>query len=234
MAVAEDDPAEAERVLRLVPQRLGAKWVEPAVAWKMARRDPARARRLVEESERYDDSPQTKFYLACGLKARDPAAAEAEFWKGIRRMDQLLEQGADSLAPLVKGGAAALMPVVEQIDPTLVPEVFWRALAARPPADNPGSPNDPYYLRDLVPLLSWYDRDAAAVVHEEGGNQAKQLGDGEPATWRIRILGTLAFDPRGAVAALEQLHATTDREAKAVLTLRENVGTSLGRSYEEQ
>jgi hypothetical protein len=234
VALAEDDPTEAERVLRLVPQRVGAMWMEPAVAWKIARRDPARAQRLVEESQRYDDSPRINFYLACGLKARDPASTEAEFWKGIRRMDQLLEQGADSLADRVKGGAAALMPVVEQIDPSLVPEVFWRASAARPPADNPGSPDDPYYLRELVPLPSWYDREAAAVVHEDGGTLAKQLGDTEPATWRIRILGRLPFDPRGAVAALEQVRATTDPEAKAVLTLRENVATSLARSYEDQ
>jgi hypothetical protein len=31
-----------------------------------------------------------------------------------------------------------VLPMVEQIDPALVPELFWRAIATRLPAGNPG------------------------------------------------------------------------------------------------
>ena len=135
LALAENNAVEAERVLRLVPEEEGRSWMLPALAWKLARSDPARARRLVEESQRYDDSPQTYLYLACGLKGREPAAAEAAFWKGIKGIDRLLEEGAQYFARKIEGGPAVLMPLVEQFDPTLVPEVFWGALAARPPVD---------------------------------------------------------------------------------------------------
>ncbi len=119
----------------------------------MARSDPARARRLVDESQRLDASPQSYLYLACGLKRRDPAAAEGAFWKGIQGIDRMLEKGAEYLAMRVPGGAAALLPLVEQIDPTLVTAVFWRAVAARPPIENQRSLNDGS-RSELVQLLS--------------------------------------------------------------------------------
>ena len=136
IAVAEDNPAEAERVLRLVPRQESQTWMHPAIAWKLARSDPARARRLVDESQRYDDSPQTYLYLACGLKERDPAAAEAAFWKGIKEIDRLLDEKPRSLPMGIRGGPAVLLPLAEQIDPTLVPEIFWRR-AGR--ADHPST-----------------------------------------------------------------------------------------------
>ena len=129
VGLAEDNPAEAEPRPETVPEKEGQSWMHPALAWKLGKSDPARTRRLVEESQRHDDSPQTYLYLACGLRGREPAAAEASFWKGIKGIDRLLEEGAQYLARKIEGGPAALMPLVEQIDPTLVPEVFWRGLA---------------------------------------------------------------------------------------------------------
>ena len=108
IGLAADNPAEAERVLRLVPQEEGRSWLHPAIAWKMAMSDPARARRLVDESQRYYDSPQSYLYLACGLKGHDPAAADEAFWKGIQGIDRLLEEGAEYLAMQIRGGTGAL------------------------------------------------------------------------------------------------------------------------------
>ena len=104
IGLAAENPAEAERVLRLVPTEKGQSWLPPAIAWKMAMSDPARARRLVEESQRYYDSPQSYLYLACGLKGHDPAAAEEAFWKGIQGIDRLLEEGSEYLAMQIGGG----------------------------------------------------------------------------------------------------------------------------------
>ena len=41
IGLAADNPAEAERVLRLVPQQQGQSWHLPVIAWKMATSDPA-------------------------------------------------------------------------------------------------------------------------------------------------------------------------------------------------
>ncbi len=207
----------------------------PTIAWRMAVRDPARARRLADESQRYDDSPQTCLYLACGLKKRDPAAAEAAFWKGIGR----IEEGTDYLnltmqywGRVVSSGPGELLPVVEQIDPTLVPEVFWRALTARLPIDDPRSLND-RSLSQLVLLLAWYDRAAAEAVFETDRAIRERTDDRDLASMRSQFLSWLLLDPRAAVAGIEQLRATPDLDAKAILDLRENLGLRLGRSYED-
>ena len=128
IGLAADNPAEAERVLRLVPREDGRSWLYPAIAWKLALSDPARARRLVDESQQHYDSPQSYLYLAYGLKGRDPAAADEAFWKGMRGIDRLLEEGAEELSTHIGGGVATLLPLVEQIDPTLVPEIFCARL----------------------------------------------------------------------------------------------------------
>ena len=49
-----------------------------------------------------------------------------------------------------------------------------------------------------------------------------------------RLLNRVLWDPRAAVAEIEQLRATDDRDAKSILQLRRLVGTRLGRPYEDQ
>ena len=93
--LAAENPAEAERVLRSVPQEQGRLWLPLAVAWKMATTDPARAWRLVDEAQRFDDHPEAYLFLALGLKARDPAAADAAFQKGIEGIDRLMKEGVE-------------------------------------------------------------------------------------------------------------------------------------------
>ncbi len=233
VALAADKPAEAERVLRMVPQEEGQRWLAPAIAWKMAMTDPARARRLVDETQRYYDSPEAYLYLACGLKGRDPLAAEEAFWKGIKGIDRLLEEGAEFLAMQIRGGTGALMPLVEQIDPTLVPEVFWRAVAARPAIGNPRSLNDPS-LSQLVQLLSWYDHDVAATVFETDRAMMEQADDRELANRVDWFLSWLLLDPRASVARVEQLRATADLDTKDILQLSYGLGQRIGRSYEDR
>jgi hypothetical protein len=233
LGLAEDNPAEAERVLRLVPQGKGRSWMHPVLAWKMALSDPARARRLADESQRYHDSPQTYLYLACGLKGRDPAAAEAAFWEGIKGIDRLLDEGAQRFAMKIRGGPAALMPLVEQIDPTLVSEVFWRALAARAPLANPRALSDGS-LSELVQFLAWYDREVAAALFESDRVLREQSADPVLARRVPDFLSWLLWNPPAAVEWLERLRATSDEDAKAILKLREDVGIRLGHSYEDR
>lgn len=62
-------------------------------------------------------------------------SAERAFWKAVEGIDRQLEEGVEFSFTL--GPSWVLLPLVEQIDPTLVPGLFWRAVAARPPIGNP-------------------------------------------------------------------------------------------------
>ena len=109
-------------------------------AWKMAKADPARARKLVEESQTQLDRPQLYLFLALGLKSRDPAAAHQAFQTAMQGIDRLMKEGPEYSA--MQGGRWVVLPLVEQIDPALVPELFWRALATRLPTGNPRALHD--------------------------------------------------------------------------------------------
>lgn len=226
--LAAENPAEAERVLRSVPQEPGRLWLPLAIAWKMATTDPARARRLVDEAQRFDDHPQAYLFLALGLKARDPAAADAAFQKGIQGIDRLMKEGMEYSA--MGGGRGVLLPLVEQIDPALVPEVFWRAVATRPPIGNPRSRRD-RLLVELVMLLGWYDRDVAAALFEPIRVAMERTDDLDLAGRAIEFQGWSILDPRAAVARLEQVPIATGPGAN---TARELVAVILGLSYQDR
>ena len=112
----------------------------------MATVDPARARRLVDESQRNFDHPQTYLFLALGLKSRDPAAARQAFQTAMQGIDRLMKEGAEYSNML--GPRQILLPMVEQIDPALVPEYFWRIVATRPSVGDPRSVSE--FIRSLV------------------------------------------------------------------------------------
>jgi hypothetical protein len=194
----------------------------------MAATDPARARRLVDESQRYYDHPQTYLFLALGLKARDPAAADEAFQKAMRGIDRLMKEGAEFSA--MRGERGVVLPLVEQIDPALVPELFWRAIATRPPTGNPRSLRDSSPTQ-LIILSGWYDREAAAALFEPVRDLMEQADDRELAGWANQFLGWSIFDPRAAVARLERVPVATGFGANFA---RERVAEMLGLSYEDR
>ena len=200
--LAADNPAEAERVLRQIPQETGRYWLPSAIVWKMTTVDPGRARRLVEESQRYFDFPQQFLFLAHGLKSRDQVAALQAFQTAMEGIDRLMREGVGHLKML--GAREVMLPLVEQIDPALVPELFWRLVATRPSVGNPLTVSD-YRSSQLVADLGWYDRDVAAAlfepirVHMEHSDDLPRVGLAE------EFLGWSIFDPRAAVARLEQM-----------------------------
>ena len=63
-----------------------------------------------------------------------------------------------------------------------------------------------------------------------------QTDDRELATQRSEFMSWVLFNPRAAVARIEQLQlpATTELDTKAILALREFVRRNLARPYEEQ
>jgi Carboxypeptidase regulatory-like domain len=230
LRLAADNPAEAERVMRLVPQEKGRYWLPPAIAWKMAAVDPARARKLVDESQRYYDHPQAYLFLALGLKLRDPVAADEAFETAMRGIDRLMKEGAEFSA--MRGYRGVLLPLVEQVDPALVPELFWRAVATRPPIGNPRSAVDTSPA-NLVMLLGWYDRDVASALFEQVRTGMEHADDATLARSTFEFLAWSVFDPRAAVARLEQVPISPKLEPGADFA-RERVAEMLGLSHEER
>ncbi len=101
--------------------------------------DPARVQRLIERAQWWSDQTQANLFLGFGLKSRDEGAAHQAFQTAMRRLDELMKEPA---ATQLLGARWILLPLVEQIDPALVPEYFWRIIAMRGPAGNPGSIRD--------------------------------------------------------------------------------------------
>ncbi len=212
-AQARTDPAEAEARADAI--------AVPA--------DPARIQRRVEAAQRWSDEPTAYLLLAFGLKSRDEGAAHLMFQTAMRRLDELMNEPAPRQ---LFGAHWILLPVVEQIDPALVPEYFWRIVAMRRPAGDPRSDRD-FFSSRLVVLLAWYDRDVAAALFEPMRVQIEQTDDQELARSPDDFLGWAIFDPRKAVARLEQVPILRGSELGAD-SAREQIAEILGLSHEER
>ncbi len=70
---------------------------------------------------------------------------------------------------------------------------------------------------NLVMLLGWYDREVAAALFEPVRAQIEQTDDRELAVWGNQFLSWSIFDPRAAVARLEQVFSDTGLSTGAYL-----------------
>ena len=123
-----------------------------------------------------------------------------------------------------------LLPLVEQNNPTLVPEIFWRAVAMRPPMGSQRSLVDESPIH-LVMLLGWYNREVAAALFEPVRTEMEQTDERALAEWGNQFLSWSIFDPRAAVARLEKIPiAVGDQTGFS----RERVAELLGLSYEDR
>ena len=104
-----------------------------------------------------------------------------------------------------------VLPLVEQLDPALVPEYFWRIVAARSPVGDPRS-GTAFVPAALTLLLASYDREAAAVVFEPVRAWLEHADERELARPVVPIAfqAWSVFDPRTAVATLGQLPVIPD------------------------
>ena len=128
-AIAARNPAAAEQIHTTLRQRQD--WT-PRICYAMAKADPERAARLARSSA----EPVFRAY-ALGLVALMTAPKEKE--TALRQLDeaysvlqQAVEAGESStLVQTPVSTALAMLEIVEQIDPTLVREFFWRAISLR-------------------------------------------------------------------------------------------------------
>jgi Carboxypeptidase regulatory-like domain len=198
--LAWDNPAEAQRFLSQYPPEHARDWLTPTVTWKIATLDPVRARQLVESLRGDPDHPEHQICLALGAKGRDETIARQAIQEGLRGLDRLMP--AEALR--VSQTAERLLPIAEAIDPGLVPELFWRAIAARYPSGNPRRLDKslPSYP---IRFLCWYDRDVAAALFEPTRQRLEKATDKELIHATDEFETWCLFDPRAAVARLEKV-----------------------------
>jgi hypothetical protein len=116
---AKADPAGAERVLNSIGdprERLGA---PERICRDLAATDPVFARRIAGAQQRGVDRAHALLFLALGLKDRDREGAMAAFREAMAEID-----GMATPTPSTSSAShvtAAVLPIVEAIDPALVP-----------------------------------------------------------------------------------------------------------------
>jgi hypothetical protein len=199
--VAASHPAEAERLIERIRASDQSHGSILRTCQNMAGADLARARRIATSRESAAYRALALVFTAGGL-----APAQRPTARGIVR-DALaeLDRPGDSSWSLRAGTIAAIMPVVESIDPELVPEVFWRAVVQLGVRDDPRAVNAQDDVVRLALLLARYNRDVAAALYELAvrSSTAQVTEDGRMLPTDVLLLGML--DPRRAVAAVESL-----------------------------
>jgi len=228
LRLVDQNPAEAERVWGQTKGKFRLMPMDPTLCWKMASVDPARARRFIEGMPGFEQRPELYVFLALGSKTRDEAASIHAFQTGLQALDRLMQEQPERYQHI----PGTLLPVVEWINPALVPEVFWRDVASRLPRGNPRS-IDSYSPSRLITYLAWYDRDLAAALFEPSRAQMEQTDDRELATWAAEFRAWSFFDPRAAVARLEKLPIDSKLQLNAIRA-RLVVAESLALPYEKR
>ncbi len=119
-------------------------------------------------------------------------------------------------------------PIVERIDPALVPELLWLDLAARFATDNPYALTGGSPMSLLVSHVAWYDRNVAAALFEPTRVVLQAATSGDSGASSSDFVAWSLFDPRAAVACLEKLPLRAGRDARLA------VAQSMARSHEER
>jgi hypothetical protein len=133
---------------------------------------------------------------------------------------------------LYRPNLAALMPLVESIDPALVPELFWRAIADLAVQDDPRvEVGQDDVLRQAL-LLARYDRDVASALFEPAARTSPARGNNASQMTPNELMLLAVIDPRRAVATVEAMPDSSNLEARGVNWLRIILSDQLGRDDE--
>ncbi len=214
VALANDRPAEAERVYQLiddlpdVPSYERKNEVVLRLCLPMAKTDSERARRLIAGLKIPREQACAWALVALGLADRDKPAARSALAESIRLIDRLgvLPTTADRMTLPVYvalNPAASILPIVEKVAPERLEEVFWKAVALMPKDDvarERGIVN--FRALDATIFLARYDRQVADVFFTQA--TASQVSGAGRTLW-IAVRAKAVIDPRVAVALFEAL-----------------------------
>ncbi len=198
-------PEEAERVLNSIEEPVWRIWCAPRICRRLAMIDLARARRIAAGLPYAAERAYAWTFIAHGLAGKDSTGASAALEQALREIDSI--DLHDPYRRFDANAAVSILPLIEQIAPERVADVFWRAVALHAPGDDPRSDfGADYPLISEVMLLSRYDREVASTLFEPIAAyvRSRPLRGGQDII--LGVLHALAcLDPRNAVAVVESL-----------------------------
>jgi RNA polymerase sigma factor (sigma-70 family) len=219
--LATEHPAEAEQVYNLrevsgtqthsLPNTL-------RLCRRLARVDPARARRVAASQIGTGARACAWAYVALGLAEKDKAGASLALDTAIEEIDRLRASGPGPEQVYIVGGirlmyptnpAATVLPVIERAFPERLAEFFWRAVALHPRIEpDPEEKIQTSYVGFECMVLAHYDREVAAALFAPVDSYLRALTTREgprTAFYPSLIVAEACVDPRTAVSMLESL-----------------------------
>ncbi len=204
--VAGHDPEKAERLFNSLE---GLKFAYGlAVLHRMAPTDAQRAARLAGSYSSALVQSYALGVVAHALAATNRQTAERLLQESYATLERAQQRGEiDSRSQFGAAGvAAALLPIVERVDPSRVEECLWRSLALRSARPARGDPSGDYEHRTalLAALVARYDRHAARSLLESLSRRLREFSVQE-ASLRWLLMALAATDARWASDLTESL-----------------------------
>ena len=172
----------------------------------VAKTDAERAKRLIAVLNTPREQACGWALLALGLADRDKAGARSALAESIRLIDQLdgPPGPAERLTAITANPAASILPIVEQLAPERLEELFWKAIALIPR-------NDAARERGVVDaqvanatnFLARYDRQAADMFLNQAIASESRGVVGNIRSVLPVIRAKAVADPWGAVGLFE-------------------------------
>jgi len=226
VCLAAIDPAEAEQ---LVPQAVPNFWDRDdyllRICQRMARADLPRARKILKLLDEPSGSDGGRLperaaeglaLMAAELAGTDPTGARKLLDEAFDRLRKVTIEihRYRSIDPGLANRMAALLPLVERIDPDRLAERLWLAAAYRVPVSEHGFLEQLQEPAVLAALVARYDRAmAAAIIAPALDLLPGRLVDAtDYANDQSRLIKALAaYDPRAVTALVRDLPASARR-----------------------
>jgi hypothetical protein len=233
---APTEPAEAEKLLEKVRGSDYDDNVTLRVCRFMAAADLPRAERIALAQDEGPLRARALIFIAYGLPSSERTADRGLVRRAIDELDRNGGPRSRPYDPILAfyNTPAALMPIVESVDPALVSELFWRSLIELAPISDPRvGPGFNESMR-LVPLLARYDRDLAAVLLDLSAKTTPAAGQARGEVYANAVDVLAMIDPRRAVAIVEASPVQKNVEADPADSRRCTLAEALGRESGEQ
>jgi protocatechuate 3,4-dioxygenase beta subunit len=210
--LADHDPAEAERVLSLVPSP--PMWLTSRlpVLERMAAVDADRAARLARVFPGQCSQAFALGTVAFGLAAKNRTSAARLLDEAYELIERAHCQGPQTTVNEEPAStAAALLPVAERIDPMLVEGYLWRSLSLREPRSALGdrSWKEERLVAALAAMIARYDRDLARdLLQPLAGRFREAMAEAETDSTRAAqpvLMAMAVTDVRWAAELVEAL-----------------------------
>ncbi|HJT35985.1 MAG TPA: carboxypeptidase-like regulatory domain-containing protein, partial [Pirellulales bacterium] len=203
-SLADESPADAEQALERM-ESTGMRFEYGAgTVHRMASIDPERAARIARKFLRMSWRAYGLGLVAHAQAAADPPAAARFIEEAYGVLEQSLADGSATVQDNTSGTAAAMLPIVERVDPAMIAHYLGRALALRPPRPARGDTMGWYEgeIAQLALAVAPYDRQTARTLLE-------------PLAQRLRTLSAVGAQygaPRQIWAALAVVDADWARQ----------------------